>query len=345
MLKKARVLILAVMTATVMLLGSTAAFAAVDNSGDEPKITKNVTIADGVTLADTTVTFNVQQVANPDGLDAPDSIADYPVTGTVSSSKTTVNDVALGIAGKIDKTKPGEYTFEVSEEALTPVTNWTSDDTVYLLQVLVKNDQTVTYSVTEKNATEAAKTDLIFTNVYKATANLSVSKAVTGAEYVDAATEYGFTVRFVSNGETAQVPSSVMGKIGSGEATSYTVTDGKLTFKLKKDETITFSDLPAGIKYTVTEEELSPTTVTYTNTTVDQKIDGEPQAQTTGPASASNAVLGNAGENSVAFTNNYQQITPTGLIISYLPYIAMILLAMAALALYVVSKRRRAARY
>lgn len=344
MLKKARVLILAVMTATVMLLGSTAAFAAVDNSGDEPKITKNVTIADGVTLADTTVTFNVQQVANPDGLDAPDSIADYPVTGTVSSSKTTVNDVALGIAGKIDKTKPGEYTFEVSEEALTPVTNWTSDDTVYLLQVLVKNDQTVTYSVTEKNATEAAKTDLIFTNVYKATANLSVSKAVTGDAYVAADTEYTFKATFAANGSTAQVPAKVMGKIGE-TSTEYTVSNNEVEFTLKKGETITFEGLPAGIKYTVTEEKPSPTTVTYTNTTVDQKIDGEAQTQTTGLASASNAVLGNAGENSVAFTNNYQQITPTGLIISYLPYIAMILLAMAALALYVVSKRRRAARY
>jgi LPXTG-motif cell wall-anchored protein len=40
-----------------------------------------------------------------------------------------------------------------------------------------------------------------------------------------------------------------------------------------------------------------------------------------------------------------EDITVTGIITTYLPYIAMILLAMAALALYVVSKRRRAARY
>ena len=111
MFKKTRILILAAVTMTVMLLGSMAVFAAVNNSADEPTITKNVTIADGVTLDNTTVTFQVKQVANADGLTAPATVATYTTDGTVSSTATKVNNIVLNLAAKIDDTKPGEYTF------------------------------------------------------------------------------------------------------------------------------------------------------------------------------------------------------------------------------------------
>ncbi len=345
MFKKTRILILAAVTMTVMLLGSMAVFAAVNNSADEPTITKNVTIAEGVTLDNTTVTFQVKQVANADGLTAPATVATYTTDGTVSSTATEVNNIVLNLAAKIDDTKPGEYTFEVSETAPTSNDNWTIDTTVYLVQVLVKNDKTVTYSVTKKGETPATKTELTFTNAYKATTDLSVSKAVTSDANVDKDTEYEFTITFTAGGDTAPVPSKISGKIGDGEATDYTVTDSKATFKLKKGQTITFSGLPAGLKYTVTETKPTPSTVEYVDTDVAQTIDGNEQTSTKGLASKTNAVLGNKGANTVGFTNNYKEISPTGIITHYLPYIAVILLAIVAFALFIVSRRRKAARY
>ena len=93
----------------------------------------------------------------------------------------------------------------------------------------MKNDKTVTYSVTKKGETPATKTELTFTNAYKATTDLSVSKAVTSDANVDKDTEYEFTITFTAGGDTAPVPSKISGKIGDGEATDYTVTDSKAT--------------------------------------------------------------------------------------------------------------------
>ncbi len=352
-LSRIKTMLLVVTVAATMLFSSTAVFAAVNADTTEPKITKNVAIADGVTLADTTVTFNVSQVTPyKDGAGveyaAPATIEAFDVTGTVSSTNKTA-EVELGVAAKIAAAgnKPGQYMFDVRETAPTQGTNWTTvDSTVYLLQVLVDNAGAYKYSVTKKDANvdnaNTDKTDLIFKNVYEATAYLIVSKAVTGDDYVPTDTEYEFTVAFTANGDLAKVPEKVSGRIGSADATEYTVTDNKVVVKLKKGETITFTGLPAGIKYTVTET--TPTVQTYKDTTITQKADGETVMSDQTATATQIQTLGNKGENSVAVTNNFTPIAPTGLIMSYLPYISMIALAIAAVALYLVSKRREAAR-
>lgn len=51
--------------------------------------------------------------------------------------------------------------------------------------------------------------------------------------------------------------------------------------------------------------------------------------------------LGEGVNNKVDVTNTYKPVSPTGILISNLPFIIMILVAVGGIVLYVVSRRRR----
>jgi len=95
LLKKTRILILAAMTATVMLLGSTAVFAADAISGTVASVpvTKTVTVAEGITVPATTFTIEAVQVANAADEPAP------PVAPTGVKATVGTLEVASGASG------------------------------------------------------------------------------------------------------------------------------------------------------------------------------------------------------------------------------------------------------
>ena len=221
------------------------------------------------------------------------------------------------------------------------------------------------------------KADPIFTNRYKKFVKLDISKKVAGA-FADTTKDFTFTPSFVRPVDTTAVTSvgTVIGADGVATTRTVTVTfaanstvgsittvpaTAEGTFTLKHGEKIVFEgvnssldtfqkgNLPAGTIWTIAETGAPG----YTATAVVNNNDGAGTAVLGGTAgdnlSISEVPVGTnlvAGEktNAAAFTNTYQDITPTGVLINNLPYILLIVVAMAGFTGYIVSKRRKNAR-
>lgn len=359
MLKKTRILILAAVTMAVLLLGSTAVFA---DSVTKAPVQKTVKVAEGITIPNTTFTFTATQLTeNPDGTKPPATVALTDVTisynGQTSASTDLVKTANFDLTGI---TEPGEYVYKVTETEGS-ATGWTYNDGVdenntpvkqYYMQVLVQSDGTrelhMTKGSSAADTTEANKVStLAFENTYAKDTSLVISKAVENPTY-EKDYEYEFTIQFVKSSTATSLPTSFTCAYqgGSQTATSVAVdTDGKATIKLKKNEKITISGIPAGTKYTVTETNANTTKlgVNYKSTKISQVVNGGDPTTINGAATEQQVIGENT--NSAAFTNSFQAVSPTGIITHYLPYIAIILLAIGAFAFFVVSRRRRAVRY
>lgn len=344
MAKSIRTAIIAAAMTLLLALGAAAtgltAHAATSDqpTATEPKITKNITVADGITFKDDAV-FSVHQIANADGVTAPKTIIDYNVTidgKTLSDKHTGTGDLQLA-----DKTgsNPGEYTFEVKETAPTTA-GWTKDSTVYQVHVYVDKDGAHTYSVTKDINGKQEKTDLVFTNTYvKTDGTFTVSKKVDKGDYTDKDTEYNFKATFTASSTSGNVADFVKNIQLNGAAipASQIASDGTVTFQLKDGENANFTNVPVGVKVTV-EETNRPSNVNSTSITVTSN--GKTSALSGDNVKAENVLVGE-GTNSVAYTNTYKDVSLTGVVTKIAPFVAMIAIAAGAAALYLVSRRRR----
>ncbi len=103
------------------------------------------------------------------------------------------------------------------------------------------------------------------------------------------------------------------------------------TFTLKDGEYVTFSDMPVGTKYTVTETEANQAGYT---TTAASLVNGQQ-----GTTTENNLVGENA--NMVGYTNNKEAAVPTGIIVNNLPFVMLILVAVCGFTGYIVFRRKR----
>lgn len=199
-------------------------------------------------------------------------------------------DAQVGNFGAIEYTKPGTYTYVITEQ---------SGDEVAL--TFSKATYRATVTVTDNGAGKlAAKTKIaqptddagdavertveaaVFTNTAK-TGSLTVKKTVVGG---DSQREFGFTVALADgDGEP------VSGTFGKGEH-AVTFTDGKATFTLKDGGEKTIAGLPVGARYTVTEDAAEG----YTTT-----VNGADGSKAEGAVTEDGAT--------VAFTNTYGTVT------------------------------------
>ncbi|MBQ8973123.1 MAG: PT domain-containing protein, partial [Clostridia bacterium] len=94
-------------------------------------------------------------------------------------------------------------------------------------------------------------------NVDKSPRNLSLTKAVVDLEGLEAENQqYSFTLRLTNSDGTTLTDESVQYRLGEGEAQTAQLTDGALTISLKKDETVSFLELPYGTQYEIIENEI-----------------------------------------------------------------------------------------
>ena len=110
-------------------------------------------------------------------------------------------------------------------------------------------------------------------------------------------------------------------------------------FKLKDGQRLVFVDTPVGTGYTVNESgttNYTPSvTIVYNSETPSTSIDGEKhQALSTGDRLVGEKI------NSADYVNTRDEVTPTGINLNDLPFIGMIVLAVVAVAGYVVFKSR-----
>ncbi len=161
-------------------------------------------------------------------------------------------DAQVGNFGTIEYTKPGIYTYVITEQS-GDETALTFSKATYRATVTVTDDGAGKLSAKTKiaqltddagDAVERTVEAAVFTNTAK-TGSLTVKKTVVGG---DSQREFGFAVTLTDgDGEP------VSGTFGKGEH-AVTFTDGKTTFTLKDGGEKTVAGLPVGARYTVTED-------------------------------------------------------------------------------------------
>lgn len=161
-------------------------------------------------------------------------------------------DAQVGNFGTIEYTKPGTYTYVITEQSGDEA-SLTFSKATYRATVTVTDDgagklfaKTKIAQLADDDGGAAERTveAAVFTNTAK-TGSLTVKKTVVGG---DSQREFGFTVALVDgDGEP------VSGTFGKGEH-AVTFTDGKATFTLKDGGEKTIAGLPVGARYTVTED-------------------------------------------------------------------------------------------
>lgn len=161
-------------------------------------------------------------------------------------------DAQVGNFGTIEYTKPGTYTYVITERSGDEAA-LTFSKATYRVTVTVTDDSAGKLSAKTKiaqltdDAGDAAGRTVeaaVFTNTAK-TGSLTVKKTVVGG---DSQREFGFAVTLADgDGEP------VSGTFGKGEH-AVTFTDGKANFTLKDGEKKAINGLPVGAHYTVTED-------------------------------------------------------------------------------------------
>lgn len=199
-------------------------------------------------------------------------------------------DAQVGNFGAIEYTKPGTYTYVITEQSGDEAA-LTFSKATYRATVTVTDDgagklfaKTKIAQLTDDAGDAAERTveAAVFTNTAK-TGSLTVKKKVVGG---DSQREFGFTVA-LADGDGEPV-SGTFGKGGH----AVTFTDGKVTFALKDGGEKTIAGLPVGARYTVTED----ATEGYTTT-----VNGADGSKAEGTVTEDGAT--------VAFTNTYGTAT------------------------------------
>ena len=254
----------------------------------------------------------------------------YDGSGTITATPVTVDPAKRGKQtysstlnfSSLDFDKPGIYKYTVSETAGTNA-DMSYDNTPRTLYVYVEWTDT---SMTETRVYGAAMTkqgtekSANFDNEYKKSnktdeefKDLTIKKTVSGAQ-ADKDKLFTFYVTITSgSGRTTYV-------VHKTDGSEQTLTSGTpYKFELKHNETITIENLSTNDTYKV--EETADSKKGYTAT-------GEVKTDTNMPAA----------NTTVTVNNEKKSVTPTGIFMSYAPYIAMIA---AAAALALVFRRRR----
>lgn len=161
-------------------------------------------------------------------------------------------DAQVGNFGTIEYTKPGTYTYVITEQSGDEAT-LTFSKATYRATVTVTDGGAGKLSAKTKiaqltddagDAAERTVEAAVFTNTAK-TGSLTVKKTVVGG---DSQREFGFTVALADgDGEP------VSGTFGKGEH-AVTFADGKATFTLRDGEEKAITGLPVGARYTVAED-------------------------------------------------------------------------------------------
>lgn len=161
-------------------------------------------------------------------------------------------DAQVGNFGTIEYTKPGTYTYVITEQSGDEAA-LTFSKATYRVTVTVTDDDAGKLSAKTEitqltddagDAAERTVEAAVFTNTAK-TGSLTVKKTVVGG---DSQREFGFTVALTDgDGEP------VSGTFGKGEH-AVTFADGKANFTLKDGGEKTVAGLPVGAHYTVTED-------------------------------------------------------------------------------------------
>ncbi len=267
-------------------------------------------------------TFEVEQVGEG-------KVTDGDAESAPALESISIVEYAEGAAGSADKTgkftvklpkyeKTGVYEYTLQEVAGTTAGVTYRAKTMKLVVTVVEENGLKRVAAVHTEDENGDKSYKFSDNTYTAN-TLSVSKKVTG-NLGDKSKEFKFTVVFKAP-VGKDWTNAITVKAGGGEA-AYEMVGNTATFTLSDSDTITFENIPAGVKYKVTEDD-------YTGedykTTYDDNESG---------TMANEAI-------STTVTNNKEKDVDTGINLDNMPYIVILAVVVVAGAAFVVSRRRR----
>ena len=335
-------------------------------------INKTIKVADGATLPTGTISFNV--IGNDSGkpvLTVPNIIVDK--SKDVDSTTTdlefeTEATVSITDADGNINVIPGVYNYTVTENNTGinagtngtisyNVENRTYNINVYVENISEYNDdgelsgshvgiKAITATIVGDND-NIKQTDLSFVNVYNetnASTPLTVKKVIEGRQAnkqktFDFDIDLDFPEESVGATYTYRIKNGneVTGQIS--KANDGTI-KAHIDAQLADNETVVFTSLPVGTKYTVTENTVSGDNYTGSldmsnnaKVTGNDKNDNGGQIQSTASVLPSERVT-------ATFTNTYKDTPITGVIVNNMPYIALLGASGAGLVVLAASKKR-----
>lgn len=342
------------------------------------KLTKYLQAGEGVDLPAATYSFHfAPDSSNPATVAAFDTeltfaASDKDANGDYIKTKTFAEIFTGKTFGAA-----GEYKFTVTENdptypSKTDNETLTKDNASYIVHLYVVNDGNGTKidKVTvEENGTkvdpnpenppatadEGKDKGFSFTNTYtkKLVDNndednnglINLSKAVDG-NYADKTFEFPFELTYTlpQTSPNAAVKYKVL-KDGATEKTAeeQTAENGKITVELGHGEKLIITEAPQGLKWSAKEKLNSVTVAQLQNATEYQAaVNGGEKAAKHADLATAETALSTTGD--AAFVNylSNDDVTPEGILISNLPYIALALVAIGGLVAYVVVRRRNA---
>lgn len=326
--------------------------------------TTKVSYNDGTTAADKelmpdlgSITINMKDMTDTD--------ADgyIQLTGTINTDQFT---------GK----KNGVYVYTVAETQGN-TEGMTYDQGTYTAKLLIKDGKVDSVVVVDDSSATGEKVDpkdpvdpetpndgepdkkangVLFENLYKKTfaddaVAAEITKAVDG-DYADATKQFPFTLT-VDTSKTNYTGEAAAFTVVKGTTEIQAEQDGSYKFTLANGEKVQIKGAPVGTTYTVVEDLTGDAAAQkYYAGAVVKENDAEVAAKGItanaetkgGTPTVTGALIAENMENSVAYTNNLDDssVTPTGILMSNLPYIVLALVAIGGLVAYVVVRRRNA---
>ena len=287
-------------------------------------LTKQYTVNNGKAPAERfTFSFTNPRYVDVNGEE--DSTVTCPTIGNLSIDSTqidaTTSQQIVNLTGNISISPSdfelGTYTYDVKEVAPATKTLGVTYSGVTMqlkLQILRNENNTKYYNATLHNGNVKADS---FKNSYDS-GSLKITKLITGTG-ADMNHKFDFTVTFAAPKGFA-----------INSAISYDKTQGvekngnTYTFELGAGDNITFSNLPAGTIYTVTEDkEDYDQTIVYSNK-------GETKSITSGVT------------DTAEFTNNRNVTIDTGITLDTLPFVLILAVCAGAVVLFVIKRRNSA---
>lgn len=344
-------------------------------AGEEAVLTKELTIPAGVAAPGVTFGFTVTDLGVEDGTGALINVGSNPAWTLPSIAYTSadIGDSSNKIVKKTADFLPtitgltfphaGVYHYNV-KEAQGSDTGIVYSQAEYTIRVYVINDGaglkvagiTVWQVLDDAGDPTGTKVDptpgsyytdfseFKFVNTYSENATVKVSKTVVG-DYSNKILPFSFaiTVNFPSN-HTGSTDISYL-KNGT---TSGTSTGNSFTITLADGEYVELLNLPVGSSYQVKETVVNgyapSAQVTRNNSTTGSEMyggSGDFDVKLDGSEKILIEKASISPVNATVVTNTYKDVSITGVVIDNLPFMMLIVVSLAGIAFFVISRSRR----
>ncbi len=287
----------------------------------QPVIYKTYKVNNGTAPAeDFAFSFEGYSYTNGDGVTSTENIPEID-DATIhfdSISQTDRESTTLNIDA--EDYDLGVYKYLVTETAGNTAGVTYSSEKFYLVLTIVRDESNnkqfvAAFHYETLDGEKATMTDTGYTNQYDS-GSLTVTKHIAG-NMADMSKTFAFTVKFDSD-KTWDARSVV---ISDAQDSDWDASTKTYTCKLGNNESVAFSNLPAGVTYTVSEDAQNYTSeATYSD-------------------SGDTKTISAYDEDTVDFTNTLTKDIDTGISMDSLPYILMLAAAGIGMVVFFAKKR------